>query len=441
MAQHVQTHGNDPTYYGISVNDVDSFAHSHVPDAFHNELVCPMCGQRMTDADLLTSHVETHFSPQHCPSENGELAAVNKENIPENKNRGPSTGSSSWELKAVISKAKPSTSALSSRDQAVRPPSTNSAFSSKHQNGASPLSAKDVSSYRRQYERSLEQAVLKGKMSVADYHEQRAELKGNDLKGVDDGYSRVDGLIEHLNRLYRQQARPGQRAYLCSPMSHFSGSHGDRGWGCGYRNFQMMLSSLVSDPEYAHRIFKGGQVVIPSVPKVQQMIESAWRKGFDQDGCRQLRGSLVNTQKWIGATEIVATLASLGVKCRLVDFHAPSAPDGSHPRLLEWVTDYFTTRRPQQFTPPLYLQHQGHSRTIVGVDIDRDTRRLLLFDPGSKRDHLASLAATGLNWKCMRTFRRTQAGFRARQYQIVEVTGLLTDREYEESKIIKSERV
>ena len=57
-----------------------------------------------------------------------------------------------------------------------------------------------------------------------------------------------------------------------------------------------------------------GMPLIPSIPKVQQMIESAWSKGFDPDGCHQLRGRLVNTQKWIGATDIVATLASLGVR-------------------------------------------------------------------------------------------------------------------------------
>ena len=60
--------------------------------------------------------------------------------------------------------------------------------------------------------------------------------------------------------------------------------------------------------------FSGGRPAIPSVPKVQQMIESAWQKGFDPDGCRQLAGRVVNTQKWIGATEIVATLSSLGVR-------------------------------------------------------------------------------------------------------------------------------
>ncbi|RUS86366.1 hypothetical protein EGW08_005884 [Elysia chlorotica] len=416
MASHVKTHESDSTYYGISASGTFSEP-EFVPFTESQVLVCPMCGKAMDDPDLLTSHVEIHFSPQHRPGVNNDLDAVNKENIPLQQKKTFPTGKSKQKTDRSV--------ANSAQGQARSP----------------PLSTKDVTSYRRQYELSLERDVLRGRISVVDYHEQRAGMQGNDLKGVDDGHSRVDGVIEQLGRLYRQQARPGQQVYLCSPTSHFSGSHGDKGWGCGYRNFQMMLSCLAHQSQYADKIFKNGRPLIPSVPKVQQMIESAWGKGFDPDGCRQLRGCLVNTQKWIGATEIVATLASLGVRCRLADFHAPSAPDGTHPRLLEWVTDYFTSRQPQQFTPPLYLQHQGHSRTIVGVEVDRGTTRLLLFDPGSKRDHIAGLLSNGLDWKSMRTFRRTQAAFKARQYQIVAVVGILTAREYEESKIIKSERI
>lgn len=33
------------------------------------------------------------------------------------------------------------------------------------------------------------------------------------------------------------------------------------------------------------------------------------------------------------------------------------------------------------FIPPLYLQHDGHSRTIVGVEKRGNQINLLLFDP------------------------------------------------------------
>ena len=31
---------------------------------------------------------------------------------------------------------------------------------------------------------------------------------------------------------------------------------------------------------------------------------------------------------------------------------------------------------------PLYLQHQGHSRTVIGLDVGKGGDWLLLFDPG-----------------------------------------------------------
>lgn len=47
---------------------------------------------------------------------------------------------------------------------------------------------------------------------------------------------------------------------------------------------------------------------------IQRLIENAWRKGFDLAGMEQLGQKLVNTRKWIGATEIAAVLHSLRVR-------------------------------------------------------------------------------------------------------------------------------
>ena len=52
-------------------------------------------------------------------------------------------------------------------------------------------------------------------------------------------------------------------------------------------------------------------------------------------------------------------------RCQLFDFHAPTGKDGTHPRLFEWVRDYF--RKDTDFKSPLYLQHQGlYSRLSLG---------------------------------------------------------------------------
>lgn len=52
---------------------------------------------------------------------------------------------------------------------------------------------------------------------------------------------------------------------------------------------------------------------------------------------------------------------------RIIDFHKPTGPADTHPRLFEWVKQYFlsggSTRLPPRLIrtslPPLYLQHQG----------------------------------------------------------------------------------
>ena len=91
----------------------------------------------------------------------------------------------------------------------------------------------------------------------------------------------------------------------------------------------------------------------------------------------------------------------------VIDFPKANGSDGMHTALVKWVCAYFDVDPPAQDTPsndtafsklmqskgspiriaedryPLYLQHQGHSRTIVGVEMTKSGQlNLLLFDPG-----------------------------------------------------------
>uniref|UniRef100_A0A0C9RFI8 Znf1 protein n=1 Tax=Biomphalaria glabrata TaxID=6526 RepID=A0A0C9RFI8_BIOGL len=437
MKHHLETHSNDGTVYGVSL----------CPEV-SSVMACPVCGLTLTDSDLMNSHVEGHFNPQHSLGVDLVPNSFSGNSIQLNANKFLIDSESPKSNENEEKKENPNTVA---RNPSITSSASNADRSGLTRNNTLPLSSKNSFqssnsggsfSYRKQYEQNLQKAVFRGQVSVPDYHEQMKSMAQNDLRGVDDGSTRVTGLIQKLETLYRTQARQGQSAILCSPADHYSASYGDKGWGCGYRNFQMILSCLSSSPEFAAKIFPDQQKSIPSIPKIQEMIECAWKNGFDRQGCLQLNGKLVNTKKWIGATEIVATLSYLGIKCQLIDFHAPSSDDGTHPRLLEWVSDYFRTTQINGLgRPPLYLQHQGHSRTIIGVEFDTRATKLLLFDPGTPRDELARLARGSLGWKDLRTFRRTQAGFRAKQYQIVAVIGLLSQAEYNSSKILKSERI
>ena len=119
------------------------------------------------------------------------------------------------------------------------------------------------------------------------------------------------------------------------------------------------------------------------------------------------------TKKWIGAMEVAGLLLSfgipafdrnqtgsclwVGVYAQVVDFQL-SSPAHNHQAMLDWVWEHFQSRTlspsssstssssssspcPARFVPPLYLQHQGHSRTIVGVVRTRGVIRLLILDP------------------------------------------------------------
>eukprot|EP00842_Homolaphlyctis_polyrhiza_P001955 jgi/Hompol1/2760/HPOL_003022-RA len=119
---------------------------------------------------------------------------------------------------------------------------------------------------------------------------------------------------------------------------------------------------------------------IPSITQLQQGIEDAWAQGYDTVGAEQLRWRLVGTRKWIGTTECATLLNSLGIRTQIYDFHAPSGPNGTHPALIEFLVNHFRTRP----APPIYLQYQGHSQTVVGVERTWNgaSWNLLIFDPG-----------------------------------------------------------
>lgn len=62
---------------------------------------------------------------------------------------------------------------------------------------------------------------------------------------------------------------------------HFTqlGGYGAR-WSCGYRNIQMICSSLFQVPDYRKVLFNGDGKM-PTISELQKYIEDAWAAGFD----------------------------------------------------------------------------------------------------------------------------------------------------------------
>ncbi|XP_071324986.1 zinc finger-containing ubiquitin peptidase 1 isoform X4 [Trachinotus anak] len=239
--------------------------------------------------------------------------------------------------------------------------------------------------YRRQMERTMERAVARGHMAPAEFHCKRAEMMESLASGVDDGRTRTQ------------------------------------------------------------------EMAVPSIPRVQSMIEEAWRGGLDPQGASHFNQQLQGTRAWIGATEIYSLLTSLGIRrndaaeqlARIIDFHQPTGPRDTHPQLFDWVKQYFcqpsrSSRLPprliQTSLPPLYLQHQGHSRSVVGLEQKKNgTLCLLVLDPGSPASDTRKLLSRDTVSPAVRHLRKFPSSLKHKQYQVVAVQGVLTAEEKQRS--------
>uniref|UniRef100_A0A3B5KRP6 Zinc finger-containing ubiquitin peptidase 1 n=1 Tax=Xiphophorus couchianus TaxID=32473 RepID=A0A3B5KRP6_9TELE len=285
--------------------------------------------------------------------------------------------------------------------------------------------------YRRQMERSMERAVASGHLAPVDFYLKKADMMESLASGVDDGSSRTQGVIRALRDYYQTECRDSVHVWLAVDTDHYSSSAGDKGWGCGYRNFQMLLSSL-------HRI-DAYSSTIPSIPRVQRMIEEAWKEGLDPQGASHFSKRLQRTQAWIGGTEIYVLLTSLGISARIIDFHQPTGSKNTHPHLFDWVKQYFcqsskssslSPRLILTHLPPLYLQHQGHSRTVVGLEQRKNgSLCLLLLDPGSSSSDTRKLLSRETCLTAVQFVRKFPRNLKHKQYQLIAVQGVLSPEE------------
>lgn len=101
------------------------------------------------------------------------------------------------------------------------------------------------------------------------------------------------GLVSFMKILYPNSLeiekkynknQPGKEKFISffnSEVIYISqqGSYGSA-WSCGFRNIQMMSSTLFRDEQLGPTLF-GGQLVIPTVKEIQKFIENAWKAGYD----------------------------------------------------------------------------------------------------------------------------------------------------------------
>ncbi|KAH9997516.1 peptidase family C78-domain-containing protein [Russula vinacea] len=227
------------------------------------------------------------------------------------------------------------------------------------------------------------------------------------------------GLIPFLRKilLTSVERNTTRRAVLCYERAvHIYREIWDAGWGCGYRNFMMLCAALMDQrvkPEYS---FLLSNPIPPGVNNLKVWIEELGLvvniSSFDPEGAQKLKSKLVGYKKWIGTAELYVAFTYRGVPTRLADF---DTPDGNVTPLLEWIKRYFDAHtqdhptsvqeRWRAATPvvisdrmPLILQHQGHSRTIIGYEIAKDGgTNLLAFDPSVRMTKIRDIVLSSLN--------------------------------------------
>uniref|UniRef100_A0A8C6VLR4 Zinc finger-containing ubiquitin peptidase 1 n=1 Tax=Naja naja TaxID=35670 RepID=A0A8C6VLR4_NAJNA len=287
--------------------------------------------------------------------------------------------------------------------------------------------------YKQQSLKAMAKEVDFGRMQPSDYHRRKADMLESLALGVDDGKTKTSGITETLCQYYQNECKDIKHVWLSAGVDHFHCSLGDKGWGCGYRNFQILFSSLLRNNSYKDCLKDISSV--PCIPKIQTQIEDAWKEGFDPQGASHFNSKLQGTKAWIGACEIYSLLTFLRLKCQIIDFHQPTGSSGTHPHLFEWVLNYYSSGKDSNgkvmstSKPPIYLQHQGHSRTIVGIE-ERKNKSLclLIFDPGCPSEEMQKLLK-GIDGNNLKLFRRLPGGLKHKQYQIVSVEGVLTEEE------------
>nr|XP_046158612.1 zinc finger-containing ubiquitin peptidase 1 isoform X1 [Oncorhynchus gorbuscha] len=440
---------------------------------------CPMCALVCTDAFILQEHVELHLL-EESPAEEAVLGATSSTEAASSSN---SSGGKSYECPlcsvvcgdcyslqehvelhldygTVTSAVSPGSDLrlarrLQEEEKQRRKEQEAKREAEEFKKLQRQFGVDGSGGYRKQMERTMEKAVSRGVMVPADFHNKRAEMMEALASGVDDGRTRTQGVLGALYVYYQREARGCVHVWLSADTDHFCSSEGDKGWGCGYRNFQMLLSSLQRMEPYTTCLSEGS---VPSIPRVQVLIEGAWREGLDPQGATHFNQRLQGTRAWIGATEIYALCTSLRVSARVLDFHQPTGPGDTHPRLFDWVKQYFSQtgastarlqpRVVQTTQPPLYLQHQGHSRSIVGVEQKKNgSLCLLLLDPGcSPGDVRKLLSQDGSTVStAVRRMRKFSGNLKHRQYQVVVVDGVLSPEEKQtrvlNSRTLQAERI
>ena len=168
------------------------------------------------------------------------------------------------------------------------------------------------------------------------------------------------GLVPVLARLSDLDSTV-ERAFYCNPEVRHVAKMPREGGFCGYRNIQMLMSYIRDADAPGRHHFEDK---IPSILRLQDLIEQAWDMGYNSTGKIET-GGIRLTRKYIGTPEAQALFLSLAIRCEATAF-SRSGDLVAHEALLLDLGEHFSNEGVYESTDkvtitnkaPIYFQHQ-----------------------------------------------------------------------------------
>lgn len=114
--------------------------------------------------------------------------------------------------------------------------------------------------------------------------------------------AKAPAVLPILSRIIDRDKKT-KKVILCHPCVRYVGKiKGEGNNFCGYRNIQMLVG-YVQDCGIGMGMGGGLEGGIPGVLELQDMIEDAWMRGFNEYGRKQT-GGIRDTRKHIGTPEV-----------------------------------------------------------------------------------------------------------------------------------------
>lgn len=138
---------------------------------------------------------------------------------------------------------------------------------------------------------------------------------------IGESFHKVEGGLMMLLSRCLDMENDNVKSVISGYVDHFQSMESeDCGWGCGWRNIQMLSSHLLMERQEAKEVLFGGSGFVPDIPSLQRWLELAWERGFDTLGAKSFNYKIYGSKKWIGATECATLFRSFGLRARIIDF-------------------------------------------------------------------------------------------------------------------------